>query len=251
MSTRRSVVSELPAGSVTFLFTDVEGSTKLIGRLGAKYRDAMYEHRRLLTHVVEGAGGVVYGVFGDAVSAVFRTAADAVGAATMSQRSFASVEWPEGARIRIRIGIHTGDAIADPDEYLGLDVHRTARICAAAHGGQVLLSENAHTALGALPEGVAFRDLGTHQLKDLPEPDRLYQLLIAGLHNDFPPLRIAAETATTRSSRRRARELAASLQQALKALPRPRHAIGTSAFDFSMDASPAARRRGIVFRRAR
>lgn len=249
-------MSELPVGNVTFLFTDVEGSTKLLRTLGAKYRDAMHEHRRLLTDTVEAAGGIVYGFFGDAVSAVFGTAADAVDAATTGQRLFADAGWPDGAEVRIRIGIHTGDAIAEPDEYLGLDVHRTARICAVAHGGQVLLSQSAYGSLGALPHGVAFRDLGTHQLKDLPEPDRLFQLQITGLRNDFPPLRVAAEPTTTAASGGSARKLASSLQRAVKALPPRRHELsdhdeiqpnasplGVSAADFSWEMSPARRRR--------
>jgi class 3 adenylate cyclase len=233
-------LSELPAGNVTFLFTDVEGSTKLLAALGEKYRDAMHEHRRLVTAAVEGADGIVYGFFGDAVSAVFGSAADAVDAATTGQRFFADAAWPDEARVRIRIGIHAGDAIVESDEYLGLDVHRTARICAAAHGGQVLLSESAYGSLGALPHGVAFRDLGAHQLKDLPEPDRLYQLQITGLRNDFPPLRIAAESAATQSAGGSGR-LASSLQKAVKALPR-RPSLGVSAAEFSHEVSPAGRR---------
>ena len=146
-------MSELPVGNVTFLFTDVEGSTKLLAALGPKYRDAMHEQRSLLTQAVEGAGGIVYGFFGDAVSAVFGTAADAVDAATTGQRFFADTAWPDETQVRIRIGIHTGDAIVESDEYLGLDVHRTARICAVAHGGQVLLSESAYGSLGVLPHG--------------------------------------------------------------------------------------------------
>ena len=251
-------MSDLPAGTVTFLFTDVEGSTKLLGTLGATYRDAMHEHRRLLTEGVEGAGGIVYGFFGDAVSAVFGSAAEAVEAATTSQRSFAAASWPEEAEIRIRIGIHTGDAIVESDEYLGLDVHRTARICAAAHGGQVLLSKSAYGSLGASPHGVAFRDLGVHQLKGLPEADQLFQLQITGLRNDFPPLRVAAESPATEPSSGSARRLVSSLQQALRALPRRRRTLpespeevkpkeptlGISAVDFSYEVSPVGRRRG-------
>jgi class 3 adenylate cyclase len=236
-------VSELPAGNVTFLFTDVEGSTKLLAALGPRYRDAMHEHRRLVTAAVEGADGIVYGFFGDAVSAVFGTAAGAVYAATAGQRLFADAAWPDEARVRIRIGIHAGDPIVESDEYLGLDVHRTARICAAAHGGQVLLSESAYGLLGGLPHGVAFRDLGTHQLKDLPEPDRLFQLQITGLRNDFPPLRVAAESTSTPSSAGSARKLASSLQQAVRALSR-RPSLGVSAAEFSFEVSPAGRRRG-------
>lgn len=215
---------ELPSGIVTFLFTDLEGSTRLSRELGEKFNDVMHQQRLLLTRLVELAGGVVYGFFGDASSAVFETVAGAVAAAAASQHAFAATTWSDGVDVRVRIGIHSGRATAVTGEYLGLDVHRTARICAAAHGGQVLLSEAAHNALDPLPAGVTFRDLGGHELKGLSDCDRLFQLLIAGLHNDFPPLRVGTEGATTRTSARNARELARSLQHALIALRKRRHA---------------------------
>jgi class 3 adenylate cyclase len=214
-------VPERASEIVTFLFTDIEGSTKLLHTLGDEYADAVHEHRRLLCETVERAGGVTYGVLGDEVSAVFPTAAEAVAAATLGQRSFAATKWPGRVELRVRIGIHTGRPVGDAGEYLGLDVHRTARICSAGHGGQVLVSGAAYDSLGgAVLTGLAFRDLGEHSLKDLREPERLFQLLIAGVHNDFPTLRVGDQRATTSQAPRRTRELADSLQRALKALHR-------------------------------
>ncbi|SRR6266511_476921 len=221
-------MAELPSGAVTFLFTDLEGSTDLSRELGERFSEVMHRQRILLSGLVEGAGGVVYGFFGDATSAVFETVAGAVAAATASQHAFAGMPWPDGADVRVRIGIHSGEAAAVEGEYLGLDVHRTARICAAAHGGQVLLSEAAHGALDGLPPGAAVRDLGTFELKGLSEPDRLFQLLIAGLHNDFPSLRVGTEGPTARPSAQQWRAVGRSLQEAVKTLRRRRHA---STFD--------------------
>ena len=214
---------ELPQGTVTFLFTDIEGSTTL--SRGDGYPDALRKHRQLLAEVVEGAGGVVYGVLGDEVSAVFRTAAAAVAAAGSGQRSFAAAAWPSGVSVRVRVGIHTGRPTVEPGEYLGLDVHRAARICAAGHGGQVLISEAACTALGDVrPAGLTLRDLGEHNLKDLPEPEHLFQLLITGVRNEFPALRAGVDSPLTPKLPGRGRELAGSLQRALRALHSRRHA---------------------------
>jgi class 3 adenylate cyclase len=210
---------ELSRESVTFFFTDIEGSTTLLQTLGDEYPDAVHEHRRLLVEAVEHAGGIVYGVLGDEVSAVFRTAPEAVTAASFGQRSFAAAAWPGGVNLRVRVGIHTGRPAGDPGEYLGLDVHRTARICSAGHGGQVLISEAVYYALGnVLPTGATFRDLGKHYLKDLPEPEHLFQLLIAGVRNEFPALRTGSESAPTSEFPGRARELAGSLRRAVTAL---------------------------------
>jgi class 3 adenylate cyclase len=210
-------MAELPSGTVTFFFTDIEGSTALT--LSDEYPAALRKHRQLLGEIVEHAGGIVYGVLGDEVSAVFQTAAEAIAAATFGQRSFAAEAWPGGVNVRVRVGIHTGRPAGEPGEFLGLDVHRTARICSAGHGGQVLISEPTYNALrDMLPAGVSLRDLGQHQLRDLPEPEHLFQLLIAGVRNDFPALRAGAKSAPTPQLPARARELASSLQKALRAL---------------------------------
>jgi class 3 adenylate cyclase len=210
-------MSQLRQGTVTFLFTDIEGSTALT--LSDDYPDLLLEHRRLLAEAVERSGGIVYGALGDEVSAVFGTAAEAVAAARAGQRSFAAAVWPDGVNVRVRMGIHTGRAVGLEGEYLGLDVHRTARICSAGHGGQVLISEAAYDGLGGvLPAGVSFRDLGQHDLKGLPEPEHVFQLFIVGLRNDFPPLRVGAESPSAPELPGRARELADSLRRGLMAL---------------------------------
>jgi class 3 adenylate cyclase len=218
-------VTELPSGTVTFLFTDIEESTTLLRTLGDGYADLVREHRRILSEIAERSGGVVYGAFADEISVVFRTAAEAVSTASLGQRSFAAASLPGGVKVRVRMGIHTGQPVTGRGEYLGLDVHRTARICAAGHGGQVLLSDAAHAAFGDLsPVGVAFRDLGTHVLKGLPEPERLFQLLIAGVRIDFPALRVGAQSPPPPELPRRPHELARSLQAALTRLRTRRHA---------------------------
>jgi class 3 adenylate cyclase len=218
-------VTGLPGGTVTFLFTDIEGSTELLRTLGDGYADLVREHRRILSEIVESSGGVVYGAFADEISAVFRTAAEAVATASLGQRSFGAATLPGGIKVRVRMGIHTGQPVASRDEYLGLDVHRTARICSAGHGGQVLVSEAAHAAFGdASALGVAFRDLGTHELKGLPEPERLFQLLIAGARTDFPALRVGPQSPPSRDLPSRRHELARSLQAALTKLRVRRHA---------------------------
>jgi class 3 adenylate cyclase len=210
-------MAELPSGTVTFLFTDIEGSTALT--LSEEYPNALRKHRELLGEAVERAGGIVYGLLGDEVSAVFRTAAEAVEAAGFGQRSFVAEAWPGDVNVRVRVGIHTGRTAGEPGEYLGFDVHRTARICSAGHGGQVLISGVANDALGdSLPAGLSLRDLGKHHLKDLPEPEHLFQLLIAGVRNDFPALRVGPESPSAPQLPGRARELAGSLQKALRAL---------------------------------
>ena len=132
---------ELPTGTVTFLFTDIEGSTRLLQQLGDRYPDLLSEHHRLLRAAVEVRGGRVVDTQGDAFFVAFSRAADAVAAAIEAQRSIAAHSWPEGADLRVRMGLHTGEPASSGGGYVGLDVHRAARICAAGHGRQVLLSE--------------------------------------------------------------------------------------------------------------
>ena len=210
---------ELSRETVTFLFTDIEGSTMLLQTLGDEYPNAVHEHRRLLSEAVEHAGGVVYAALGDELSAVFGSGPEAVAAACFAQRSFANAAWPGGGTVLVRIGIHTGRPAGELGEYLGLDVHRTARICSAGHGGQVLISQVVYEALGdGLLAGVTFRDLGTHHLKGLPEPEHLFQLVMASVRNDFPALRSGAENTPTPEPPGHTRELAGSLRRAVTAL---------------------------------
>ena len=181
---------DLPTGTVTFLFTDIEGSTRLLQQLGDAYPDLLSEHHRLLRKAVETEGGVAVGSEGDSLFAAFGSAPAAVAAAVAAQRALAEGHWPEGATVRVRMGLHTGEALVRDGTYVGLDVHRAARIAAVGHGGQVLISESTRVLVDqSLPEGVELRDLGRHRLKDLAQPEHIFDALIAGLPTQFPPLR--------------------------------------------------------------
>jgi predicted ATPase/class 3 adenylate cyclase len=175
----------LPEGTVTFLFTDVEGSTELLTRIGADaYAELLATHRSLVDSAVADAQGRVVDTQGDAFFVAFPGATGAVEATTRLQRTLAETE------LRVRIGLHTGQPTLTPTGYVGLDVPRAARICAAAHGGQALLSQTTRDLVeDELPDGVALRDLGEHRLKDLTSPQRLSQLVIQGLPDAFPSLR--------------------------------------------------------------
>ena len=169
------------------LFTDIEGSTRLLERLGReRYAEALELHRGLLQAASDAHDGYVVDNEGDAFFVAFATAEDGVAAAAEAQRALAAAEWPEGQELHVRMGIHTGEPLATPPKYVGLDVHRAARIMAAGHGGQVLISETTRTLLDAHVEA---RDLGAHRLKDLSAAQRLYQLQFDGAVVEFPPLR--------------------------------------------------------------
>ncbi|HEY7831958.1 MAG TPA: tetratricopeptide repeat protein [Ktedonobacterales bacterium] len=183
-------MADLPTGTVTFLFTDIEGSTKLLQRLGPRYPDALADHRALLRAAFAAFGGAEVDTQGDAFFVAFARAADGVGAAAAGQRALAAHEWPDGATLRVRMGLHTGEPVLSGGGYVGLDVHRAARIAGAGHGGQVLLSRATRDLAEAqLPAGTALRDLGEHRLKDLQRPEQLYQLVLPDLPGDFPPLK--------------------------------------------------------------
>ena len=170
----------LPTGTVTFLFTDIEGSTRLLHELGDAYADALAEHRRVLREVFARHGGVEVDTQGDAFFVAFGRASDALAAARESQTALA------GSPVRVRMGLHTGEPLATDEGYVGIDVHRAARIGAAGHGGQVLVSQSTRD----LCADNGFRDLGEHRLKDLAAPERLYQLG----DGDFPPLKTLYQT---------------------------------------------------------
>src|SRR5690349_12344253 len=180
-------VAAQPTGTVTMLFTDIEGSTRLLERLGTdRYREALDLHRRLLRAAFEGHGGYEVDYEGDAFFVAFANAGDAAAAAAESQQALGAAEWAGGLPIRVRMGIHTGRPVVAPPKYVGLDVHKAARIMAAGHGGQVLLS----AATAALLEGrVDVDSLGEHRLKDLLQPEPLYQLRVEGLAAEFPALK--------------------------------------------------------------
>ena len=167
-------VAVQPTGTVTLLFTDIEGSTRLLERLGAdRYAQALERHRRLLRHAFDCHGGYEVDCEGDAFFVAFRRAGDAVAAAAEAQQALAAAEWPEGHAVRVRMGLHTGEPVAASPKYVGLDVHKAARVMAAGHGGQVLLTQATRQLVG---DDVRVLDLGLHRLKDLTEPQRLYQL---------------------------------------------------------------------------
>ena len=185
----------LPTGTVTFLFTDIEGSTRLMQEVGDRYVKAQTDHHEILRRAFTGSRGRELRTEGDSFFCVFESAVDACDAAAQAQREFASHEWPEGVTLRVRVGLHTGEAPLVGDEYIGLDVHHAARVAAAAHGGQVVLSETTRVLVEErLADGLSVRDLGTHRLKDLARPEQLYQLVISGAPDQFPPLRTLDST---------------------------------------------------------
>jgi predicted ATPase/class 3 adenylate cyclase len=193
---------DLPTGTVTFLFTDIEGSTRLLQALGERWQPVLEDHNRLVRGAIRDAGGIDLRTEGDAFFAVFRSAPAAVTAAAAAQRALAAHPWPPEAPIRIRMGMHTGEGAVGGDDYVGLDVHRAARIAATGHGGQVLVSSaTAELVRPGLPDGLGLRDLGRHRLKDLARPERIYQLTDEGLPARFPPIR-SLETPTNLPTQR-------------------------------------------------
>jgi predicted ATPase/class 3 adenylate cyclase len=180
----RPRMSPLPTGTVTFLFTDIEGSTTLLQRLGDhRYAEVLAEHQRLLRDAFAEGHGQVVDTQGDAFLVAFHRARDAVATAVAAQQALAKHRWPDGASLRVRMALHTGEPLSGETGYVGIDVHRAARIAAGGHGGQILLSD-AVSGLAArdLPPGVSLRDLGAHRLKDLKEPEHLFQVV----HPDLP-----------------------------------------------------------------
>jgi LuxR family transcriptional regulator, maltose regulon positive regulatory protein len=203
---------DLPTGTTTLLFTDIEGSTRLLQRLGKGYADVLTACRQLLRAAFEQHHGHEVDTQGDASFVVFARASDAVAAAVAAQRALTDYVWPEGVAILVRMGLHTGEPLRLAEGYVGLDTHQAARIMNAGHGRQVLLSQTTRELVDhTLPEGVSLRDLGEHHLKDLQRPIHLSQLVIAGLAADFPPLK------TIESSTQHDPLLATKLHQ-----PRPR-----------------------------
>lgn len=181
---------DLPTGTVTLLLTDIEGSTRLLHGVGDGYAEVLAAHREILRQAFEVNEGSEVDTQGDAFFVAFPGAPQALAAAVAAQRGLAAHRWPEGGTVRVRMGLHTGEPTRTDEGYVGMDVHAAARICAAGNGGQVLLSERTAREVGeGLPEGVTLRDVGEHRLKDLEGPQRLFQVVIAGLPSDFAPLR--------------------------------------------------------------
>src|SRR5258708_15279443 len=188
--TRRFSVRDLPAGTITMLFTDIEGSTHLLQQLGDRYAELLTECRTLLRSAFHTYHGYEVDTQGDAIFAAFARASDALLAAAAAQRELATHPWPDAVAVRVRMGLHTGEPSRVAEGYVGLDVHYAARIMSPADGGQVLLARTTRDLVEHdLPEAVSLRDLGEHRLKDLEQPIPLYQLVIAGLPADFAPLK--------------------------------------------------------------
>jgi predicted ATPase/class 3 adenylate cyclase len=180
----------LPSGTVTFLFTDIEGSTRLLQELGQTYAKLLRQHHAVLRTAIQEWHGVEVDTQGDAFFVAFSRAADAIRAVEAMQRTLGSQSWPEGVTVRVRMALHTGEPALTEVGYVGMDVHRAARICSAGHGGQVLLSGATQSLIAAdLPEGTSLRTLGAYRLKDLQRPEPVFQLVMQGLEADFPPLR--------------------------------------------------------------
>src|SRR3954470_6762201 len=178
----------LPHGTVTLVFTDVEGSTQLLQRLGELYAQVLDDHRRLFREAVDAEGGVVVDQRGDEFFVVFSDACAAADAVLAAQKALREHEWPDGTELRVRMGLHTGEPNIRDGTYFGLDVHRAARICQAGSGGQMLISARTREELDARHEVL---DLGDHQLPGIDAPERLFQLSGAGLPSRFPPLSTA------------------------------------------------------------
>jgi len=184
-------VADQPSGAVTFLFTDIEGSTRLVKELRDRYPAVLADHRDLLRAAFAAHGGYEVDTQGDSFFVAFASAREALLAAVEGQLALASHEWPPGVDVKVRMGLHTGQAVATEGRYTGLAVHRAARIGAAGHGGQILVSQATQTLLEDEEEDlhVFLRDLGEQRLKDLDRPVRLYQAAADGLPDAFPPVR--------------------------------------------------------------
>jgi class 3 adenylate cyclase len=192
-------MATLPSGTVTFVFSDIEGSTALVKRLGDRYGDVLADHRRLMREALgERGGGVEIDTQGDAFFFAFARARDAVVASVEAQRAHAAHAWPDGVDVRMRMGLHTGEPAVGEEGYHGIDVVRAARLCSAAAGGSVLLSETTRALVGgAVPEGVAVHPVGERRLKDLDEPERVYELEIEGVETSEPPAQARSSAEST------------------------------------------------------
>jgi class 3 adenylate cyclase len=182
-------MTSLPGGTVTFVFTDIEGSTRLLQELGDGYADLSRDHRRLVREAFTAHGGTEIDTQGDSFFFSFPRARDAAGAAVDAQRALRDHEWPSGSRVRVRMGLHTGEPHLGEEGYLGIDVVRAARISAAGHGGQILVSETTRALLGnQLPDGAQVHDLGQQSLKDI-QHEHIYELSVDGAPAETKPLK--------------------------------------------------------------
>jgi class 3 adenylate cyclase len=182
-------MARLPTGTVTLVFTDIEGSTRLLASLGSRYEAVLADHRRLLRAAFATHAGIEVDTQGDAFFYAFSTTHDAVIAAVKAQRALASHDFGDGIELGVRIGIHTGEPTLTREGYVGGDVHLGARICAAAWGGQIVVSSATAGLLSPGPDDLTLRTLGSHALKDIEGRVELFQVLAPGLREDFPPPR--------------------------------------------------------------
>ncbi len=201
-------MTELPGGTVTFLFSDIEGSTRLLQALGDDYSQVVDDHRRIMRERMGEHGATEIDTQGDAFFFSFQRAKDAAAAAVAAQRALAAHEWPRGSDVRVRMGLHTGEPQVGEHGYLGIDVVRAARICSAGNGGQILLSETTRALLGnTLPEGASVHDLGEQNLKDIQQ-ERIFQLALDEQPADKRPLKTAGKSGDSRAD-----AIAASFEQ--------------------------------------
>jgi class 3 adenylate cyclase len=205
-------VTALPSGTVTFVFSDIEGSTDLLKRLGERYGELIAEHRRIVRGTFGATGGVEIDMQGDSFFFAFARARDAVAAAVDAQRAHAEHAWPDGEQVRVRMGLHTGEPAVGAEGYLGVDVVRAARLSATGRGGHVLLSETTRALLGSsLPEGVSVHAVGERRLKDIDEPERIYELEIEGVEQ--PEAEPPAPAEAKDDWERRTKDLAARMTE--------------------------------------
>ena len=187
---RASEVRTLPTGYVTFLLADIEDSTGLVRQLGDRYGGVLADVRGLLRAAIRRSSGREVDARADEMFAVFKDARSALDAAIAIQRQVLIRAWPENAGVKVRVGLHTGRPSLTDTGYVGLAVHTAARVCFAAHGGQIVLSRAARQAVQGSQQAVVFRDLGPHVLQGLPRPEELFQAVAADLPIEFPPLRL-------------------------------------------------------------
>jgi class 3 adenylate cyclase len=194
----------LPTGFGTLLMSDIEGSTVLLRKLGDRYGALLNDVRGILRAAVSSSGGREIDARADEFFAVFERAGAGLEAAVAVQRDLASHEWTDGLEVRLRIGIHSGHPTLTETGYIGLAVHMTARVCSAAHGGQIIVSAATRTAISRSPlAGIRFRSLGRHRLSGLPDPETLFQVQAAGLRASFPPPRTPRRTRQRRPAAER------------------------------------------------
>jgi class 3 adenylate cyclase len=202
----------LPSGTVTFVFSDIEGSTGLLKRLGERYAELIADHRKIVRETFARHDGIEIDSQGDSFFFAFARARDAVAAAVQAQRAHAEHGWPDGEAVRVRMGLHTGEPALGEEGYLGVDVVRAARLSAVGKGGNVLLSETTRSLLGSsLPDGVSVHAVGERHLKDIDEPERVYQLTIEGV--DTSELAAPQPTETQDEWDRRAEDLARKMTE--------------------------------------